>query len=302
MIKQLEEQLGKDRVKENENMFVHTTLRMNAQAQYFYIAKTREDLIAAKKASLELDLPLHILGGGSNVAILTKNIKGLVVKNFYMKKEVVSETPEQVELLVSSGYPITKIVNEAIEAGYKGFEYHLGLPGTIGGAIYMNSKWTNPLDYFGQKLKYAYLLDNKGEVKKVGNDYFKFGYDQSILQETGEILLDAVFPLEKADSASLRKTAQEAFEYRRKTQPHGVASSGCIFRNIDSQSAGELIDKAGLKGFRVGKFFISPHHANFVIHEGGGDPSDLSKLIQTTKDKVKEKFGFDLKEEVVVIY
>lgn len=288
-------------LKKNVDLFPHTTLRMKAQAQYFFEARSREDLITAKKYASQKNIPLVILGGGSNVAIINKNLQGLVIKNLYIKKGIVKEDNNFVELLVSSGYPVSKLVNETVEQGHAGIEYHLGLPGTVGGAIYMNSKWTKPECYFGDDLVFAYLLDSKGEIKKVERDYFRFAYDYSILQETNEILLEAVFRFKKTSPEILKVRAKEALAYRKETQPLGVATSGCFFRNVNGESAGKLIDKAGLKGTKIGNFIVSPTHANFIINQGEGQPEDLKKLLKIIKETVRDKFGVELKEEVVLV-
>ncbi len=150
-----------------------------------------------KQYSIKENIPLILLGGGSNLAPLKDKISGLVVRNSYIKKQILSQDKNFVNLLVSSGYPVSKLVAETMEAGWEGFEYHKGLPGTVGGAIYMNSKWTRPLSYFGDNLLYAYLLNPDGSIKKVNKDYFEFAYDFSILQKTGEIVLETVFRLKK---------------------------------------------------------------------------------------------------------
>lgn len=290
-----------NRIKKNVSIKLYTTLKMPATAQYFIEAHSREDLIKAKKYSLEKKVSLLILGGGSNTAILKDQIGGLVVRNFYTKKEILLEDDDYTQILVSSGYPVSRLVTETINSGLGGFEYHFGLPGTVGGAVYMNSKWTKPVNYFGENLVYAYLVDSQGKEKKVDREYFNFAYDHSTLQETGGILLDAVFKLKKEAKDELWKKAKEALEYRKKTQPFGVASSGCIFRNIDGKSAGQMIDRVGLKGFKVGDFIVSPIHANFVINQKEGRPEDFKKLLNSIKTKIKTKYGLDLKEEVVLI-
>jgi len=123
----------------------------------------------------------------------------------------------------------------------------------------------------------------------------------TILQNTKEILLEAVFLLKKADPQILKDRAEMAFEYRKKTQPMGEKTSGCFFRNVDGKSAGQMIDQAGLKGFSVGDFFVSPIHANFIINSGSGQTKDLLKLIKIIKEKVKQKFGVKLEEEVIIV-
>jgi UDP-N-acetylmuramate dehydrogenase len=241
------------------------------------------------------------LSGGSNLAIVKAKIDGLVIKNSYKELKVIKDTDEDVLISVSSGYPVSLLVNETVNKGYQGFEYHKGLPGMVGGAIYMNSKWTKPVNYFGDSLEYGYLIDGQGREKKVEKKYFEFAYDYSILQKTHEILLEAVFRLEKVDSKILKERAESALEYRKKTQPMGEKTSGCFFKNVNGKSAGQMIDQSGLKGFAVGDFFISPVHANFIINRGNGQSKDLVKLVSIIKKKVKEKFSVNLEEEVIIV-
>lgn len=288
-------------IQKNKDLIHFNTLRTSAIAEYFLEAKTREDLIEGKKFVLKNNLSLFILAGGSNLAIVKDKINGLVIKNSYKELKLFKETDKDVLISVSSGYPVSLLVNETVNKGYQGFEYHKGLPGTVGGAIYMNSKWTKPVSYFGDSLEYAYLVNDRAGDKKVDKKYFQFAYDYSILQETKEILLEAVFRLKKVDSTILKERAEFAFEYRKKTQPVGEKTSGCFFRNVDGKSAGQMIDQAGLKNFAVGDFFVSPVHANFIINRGNGQTKDLLKLVRIIKEKVKEKFWVELEEEVIVI-
>ncbi|QQG44824.1 MAG: UDP-N-acetylmuramate dehydrogenase [Candidatus Roizmanbacteria bacterium] len=311
IIKELESIFGKDRIKVDQNLSFYLTLRTQTKAQYYLEAESREDWVKVGQIKASKKIPIFIMGGGSNLAIITDYINGLVVRNLYQKKEVIAETEDYVDLLVSSGYVVARLVIETIKEGWGGLEYHQGLPGTVGGAIFMNSKWAKHHSYFGDQLLYAYLLETNGEIKKVDHDYFKFRYDHSVLQETGEILIEAVFRLKKEMPQVLQKKAQEALNYRSETQPKGIATSGCFFKNISEDiklrlklpttSAGYLIEHAGLKNLRVGDFVVSSMHANFIINEGSGKAEDLIKLLKLIKDKVKEKFGIDLEEEVVVI-
>jgi len=289
------------KIEKNKDLIQFNTLKTRSIAEYFLEAKTREDLIEGKKFALKNKLPLFILAGGSNLAIVKDKINGLVIKNSYKELKILKETDNNVLLSVSSGYPVPLLVNETLNKGYQGFEYHKGLPGTVGGAVYMNSKWTKPISYFGENLKYAYLIDGCGQDKKVDKDYFKFAYDYSILQKTKEIILEAVFHLKKTNPEILKKRSELAFEYRKKTQPMGEKTSGCFFKNINGKSAGQMIDQAGLKGFAVGNFFVSPIHANFIINRGNGQSKDLLKLVRIIKEKVRQKFGVKLEEEVIII-
>lgn len=289
------------KIEKNKDLVQFNTLRTSTVAEYFLEAKTRKDLIEGKKFALKNKLPLFVIAGGSNLAIIKDKINGLVIKNNYKELKIVRETNEDVLLSVSSGYPVSILVNETVNKGYQGFEYHKGLPGTVGGAIYMNSKWTKPVSYFGDNLDHAYLMNDRTGNKKVDRKYFEFGYDFSILQKTKEILLEAVFKLKKVDPTILKEKADKAFEYRKKTQPMGAKTSGCFFKNVDGKSAGQIIDQVGLKGFSVGDFFISPIHANFIINRGNGQAKDLIKLVRIIKEKVRQKFGVELEEEVIII-
>ncbi len=289
------------KIEKNKNISHLLTLKTNVMAQYFFEAKSRKDLLDIKKYSLKKNLSLFIFGGGSNLAITKKIIPFLIVKNNYQKLEVLEENEKNVKIKVSSGYPVSLLVLKSIENGWSGFEYHYGLPGTVGGAIYMNSKWTKPLTYFGDNLLEAYLIDKKGNEKKVNKEYFKFAYDFSILQKTKEILLEGIFFLKKDLKENIKKRAKEVVEYRKKTQPINKATAGCFFKNPGNISAGYLIDKAGLKNFSIGDYYVSDIHANFIINKGNGKPEDLLKLLSIIKTKVKEKFNIDLEEEVIII-
>ncbi len=314
IVNRLERFLGKKRIEINKDLFPYLTLHTNTVAEFFFEAKTRDDLIKAKAISLKLNLPLVVLGGGSNIAIIKEKVKGLVIKNSYKNYEILREEKNFVEILVSSGYRVSELISKTVGHGFEGFEYHKGLAGTVGGAIYMNSKWTRPVSYFGDKLIYGYIINNKGRVEKVNRDYFRFNYGYSFLQETKELLLEAVFKLKKENPKILKSRATRSFEYRRQTQPLGEASSGCFFKNISEHerarlqlpttSVGYLIDKVGLKGYRVGNFTVSKLHANFIINKGEkrqGKTDDLLKLLKIIKERVREKFGVRLKEEVVII-
>lgn len=310
--RKLEDILGKGRIEENKNLSPYLTLHNNAVAQLYFEAESRDDLINISKLKAQNLTPVLIIGGGSNIVFTKGKIEGLIVKNAYRKKEILKDAGDYVDFLVSSGYIVTQLVSEIVKKGLGGLEYHLGLPGTVGGAIYMNSKWTKPVQYVGDSVMSAFLVDKKGEVKEVDKSYFNFAYDYSILQKTKESILEVVFRFKKESPELLKKRSQDALEYRKATQPFGVATCGCFFRNIKEEtknrlnlpttSAGYLIDKAGLKNLEVGDFMVSDKHANFIINKGTGKTKDLIKLLSIIKETVKDKYGVELEEEVVIVY
>ena len=288
-------------IQTNVDLKQFTTVKSRAIASLFTTVNTRDEFIVALKYSHENKIEPMIIGGGSNTVFATDKIDKFVIRNQYFNFEVLNESEISADIKVSAGLPVSMLIQKTMEKGLEGFEYHQGLPGSVGGAIYMNSKWTKPLTYFGDNLISAVLLDKEGNEKQVGREYFEFAYDYSKLQDTHEVIVDAVFRLPKADKDLLKKRASEALAYRKQTQPFGVASSGCVFQNFDGQSAGQLIDKAGLKGTRVGKFVVSDIHANFIVNEGDDNMENLKKLIALVKETVKIKFGVELKEEIRII-
>ena len=296
-----------------------TTLKLGGPADLYYEARTVEDLVGAVTKARELGIPITMLGGGANVLIGDKGIRGLVVKNNTgtitirgMKgKYHGGQARGSVFVEADSGVVFNKLVRFTVEEGLGGLEAHLGLPGTVGGAIFMNSKWTNPVSYVGDVVYQVTILTLQNEVNIVDRSYFHFAYDTSIIQKTGDIVLRVVFTLVPKDKQLLWEVANQSIAYRRASQPQGVKSPGCTFRNISkaqaitaatpnhTTSAGFLVDHVGLKGKAVGDAQISPVHANFIINNGRARARDVVELIELARVKVKEQFGMELEEEIV---
>lgn len=300
-----------DRIKKDFPLENGFTLKIKTKAEFYIEVDNAEDIVEVFNLAKKDNLPVIVIGGGSNIATFSPEIKGVVVKNRYIKKQIVADKDYYSDLFISSGYPMGLAVKDTISMGLSCFEYHLGLPGTLGGAVCMNSKWTKPVSYIGDNLLSARILSAEGEIKEVNKDYFEFAYDYSKLQDTKEILLDMVFRLKKLDKEILQERSAQALSYRKETQPFGVSTSGCFFQNISdsdmkknnlkTKSAGYLIDKSGLKGKQIGGFYVSQKHANFIINDGKGTAEDLQILKQEIKDTVFEKFGVSLKEEVKIL-
>lgn len=310
-IAQLTAIFGENRVQKDKNISPYLTMRTQVNAELYIEVESRDEWLKVFPFLVKQQFNYIILGGGSNVAILSPKIEGLVLRNLYQKKEVINENEEYAEMLVSSGYSVTRLAKETADMGLSGFEYHLGLPGSLGGGIYMNSKWTRPDAYLGDSLISAALIDKEGKEKQVKQDYFNFSYGYSILQETKEFFLEGIFRLQKMSPDELNKRAKESMQYRHETQPAANLTTGCFFKNISEEeqkehnlptkSAGYLIDKAGMKGMQVGEFYISDKHANFIMNKGNGKPDELKEIVEKIKSKVKEVYGIDLREEVIIM-
>lgn len=312
-------QLFGDRLKEKESLARYTTFKIGGPADIFVDVKTVQELMDAIIAARKDSLPVFILGGGTNILIGDKGFRGLVVRNSTsaiviagMKGNVrAGHKQGAVYVEADSGVPINKLVRFAIEEGLGGLEMHLGLPGSVGGAVYMNSKWTNPEGYVGDVVYQANILTKDNELKTVPASYFQFAYDTSSIQKTGDIVLSVVFALIRRNKDELWDIANRSIAYRRETQPQGVLSPGCTFRNIsraealrvptpgNTTSAGFLVDHAGLKGMLHGGAQISPVHANFIVNTGRATAADVIQLIEKARAKVKEQFGVTLEEEIV---
>jgi UDP-N-acetylmuramate dehydrogenase len=205
---------------------------------------------------------------------------------------------------------MNKLVRFTVEEGLSGLHMHLGLPGSVGGALYMNSKWTHPEGYVGDAVYQVRIVNGEGDDVVVPQSYFHFAYDTSRLQTTKDIVISVVFALAAGEKDALWKIATDSITYRRSTQPQGVSSAGCTFRNLSraealalatpnlTTSAGYLVDHAGLKDMAVGDAVISPIHANFIVNTGKATAADVVKLIELARDRVFKQFGVRLTEEI----
>jgi UDP-N-acetylmuramate dehydrogenase len=316
----IEEALGKDRVVRNAPLKNHTWIKAGGNADLFFIAKSRQDLLDAVKVAHEQKTPLFMLGGGSNLLIRDGGLRGLVVKNRAtnitlagIKGGVVKGKTgiKEVSVKAESGVSINQLVRYAIDESLEGIEEFLGVPGTIGGAVYNNAHHLTHL--IGDYISVVEVVTLAGEVKTYTGKQMKFAYDYSIIQETKDIVLSATFSLKTGDKAKLWALAEAALKRRRATQPLEKPSSGCMFKNISTadalanntpnhtQSAGQLIDLTGLKGMKIGGAEVSTVHANFIVNNGGASASDVLKLSKAVIDRVKERFGVTLEREVFIV-
>lgn len=309
------------RVKENEPVGQYSTFKIGGSTKYYYVAQKAEQLVKAVKAAIKLKIPYYILGGGSNILISDAGYPGLIIRNQGQEIRIIREIGKvingqilkQTLLEADSGVTINRLVRFCCDAGLAGLESHLGLPGTVGGAIYMNSKWTQPEAYVGDVLYSAKIISRTSVIKEMKHTYFNFGYDQSILQTTRETVVTATFILTKDEPKKLWQRASEVMEYRKTTQPIGFKTAGCTFRNISleaaqkvngsnlTKSAGYLLEQVGLKGYQIGRAQFSDKHANFIYNLGEARAKDVKALIDEAKKRVKERFNVDIEPEIVLL-
>lgn len=321
----LKNNLSPFRVFENEDLKNHTYFKIGGPARYFFEAKTIEDLKLALEVAIENKIPYFILGGGANVLVSDNGFYGLVIKNRASAvklvgiKGTIGKTGRGIKnalVWTTSGTLMNQLARFTIDQGLEGLEFLLSVPGTIGGGLKINSHYqVEKNEFIGNRLVTAEILDPKsGEIRTENHDYFDFAYDHSKLQETGEIVLEAIFKLDTSeDKAGLWQRAMDGVKTRNEEQPVGIACSGCIFRNIDSEDAirlstpnlttstGYIIESLGLKGTKVGGAEISQKHANYILNTGDATAADVVKLINLIKSKAKETLNLDLKEEIFYV-
>lgn len=316
------EKYGAERVKVNESLNFHTTFKIGGPARIYFQAKDTQELIFAINQSKKFKVPYFVMGGGTNLVISDKGFSGFVIKNntnkIMIKKYGGSFSKGKalkgiVRVEVLSGVGVNQLVRFTLEEGLSGLEAFLGQPGTVGGAMYINAHNMDMGEYFGDIIKTAKIFTEEGDIKDVPRSYFRFSYDESILQKRKDVVLSVTIDLERGDKEKIWEKANTAMEHRKYSQPLGVGSAGCTFRNITKSEAlrigtpngttsvGYLIDAVGLKGYKIGGAKISEKHANFIVNRGGAKAADVENLIKLAKKKVKERFAINLKEEVVKV-
>jgi UDP-N-acetylmuramate dehydrogenase len=260
---------------------------------------------AALSAARAAGLPVTVLGGGSNVLVSDAGVRGVVVR---VHGGDVASVDERT-IRADGGVTINGLVRWTINRGIAGLEAWAGTPGTVGGAIYGNAHFRGRL--IGELVESVDVLDDETRAVRIPAADMEFGYDRSRLQRTHELVLAAHFRVGPGDPAALRAVARDSLAYRKGTQPLEAASAGCIFQNPDPSfetvpdgippSAGALVDRAGLKGSREGAARVSPTHGNFIVNEGTASAGDIRRLIERCRDRVRERFGVELRDEIVYL-
>lgn len=320
-------------IQENVLLKDYTTYKIGGPAKYFFIAKTlgrsplgrnltgkptgeaKEGLTLALKVAKELKLPIFILGGGSNILFSDKGIKGLVVKI-----NITNVDFQGNKVIIGAGADLTKLAYMLSEKSFSGLEWAVGIPGTVGGAIYGNAQ------AFGTKISDAVesvdALDIKTlMIKTFSREQCKFSLKNSIFKRNKNlVIISAVLEFKQKDKSEIDIKIKEYLEYRKKRHPMTFASAGSAFVNPEIKiknrkllekypelkeynekgviPAGYLIAKSGLAGKKIGKAQISEKHANFIINLGGAKAKDVKVLIAIAQKKVKKNFNILLKPEI----
>ena len=295
---------------ENEPMSKHTSFKVGGAARYFAKAESPDDLKKSLDLAREKGLPFFILGNGTNLLVSDKGFDGVIVTlagDFFSIEDLGNGA-----FKVGAATPLGRFARSVLKQGFAGIHKLAGIPGTLGGAIYMNA------GAYGQEIgnccTAVTVLDSDGNTREYAASECEFGYRQSIFQKDNAIILSATFQLPTAESlgktsADLEAELAECMAKRKASQPLNMPNAGSTFKRLSAGAAdtptqiapGYYIEQAGLKGYRIGGAEVSTVHANFIVNAGGATASDIKKLSEFVQSKVAEKFGIQLHREIILL-
>ncbi|MFC2158610.1 UDP-N-acetylmuramate dehydrogenase [Acidobacteriota bacterium] len=279
----------------------HASFRIGGNADYYFEADSPSDLIKALTLVRDAGVPGFVIGGGFNILFDDLGFRGMIIKNCSIGLEQIGSN----KLVVDSGTPLKKLLELCAREGLQGLEFLAGIPGTLGGAVYGNAGAFG--DCIGFHLKEVGLLNRDGQEISVPAESLEFGYRNSLLKRSGDILIKGIFELQSGDPDRIQSEIDRIILQRgKKHPPSTVACAGSYFKNPyppsdQNQAAAVYLEKIGAKAIRIGQAAVSPVHANFIINEGGATAVDVLDLAAQLKARVKERFDVELEEEVIFL-
>ncbi len=299
----LQTRLGVDRVERDVELSHYTTFRIGGPADLFYRARTPDDLADALLAARELDVPFFLIGTGANILVGDRGFRGLVIRNEVTGIEFLEGDRVRAGAGVQT-FP--DLIVATVARGLGGLHHYVGIPSTVGGAIWQNLHFLSPPPerertcFIEEVLESCEILSEEGERKTVDHDYFRFGYDYSILHDRQDIVLTATFKLTPEPQDHLRMVMRENLQWRDERHPDLwlYPCAGSIFKKIEGVGAGRLIDQCGLKGHVLGSAQFFHKHANIIVNLGGATAAEVRQLIELAQNTVKQQLGYELHCEI----
>ncbi|MFI4912846.1 MAG: UDP-N-acetylmuramate dehydrogenase [Sedimentisphaeraceae bacterium JB056] len=271
----------------------HTWYGIGGNADYFASPRTVEELSKVMKIASENSLPVYIMGHGSNLLISDEGVNGVVIK--LESPDFTTITFDGNNATAGGASNLSKLVIECVRHSLGGLEGLTGVPGTVGGAIRMNSGGS--FGDIGSVVESVKIMDQQGNVFEKRRPVLAFGYKSVNILEGG-IIISATFNLHTADQDRMLRRIKEIWIYKKNNQPSSRRNAGCVFRNPQGQSAGEIIERVGLKGFEMGKAKISEKHANIIVADEGCSSNDVLALVGHICEVVEQKTGIELQTEI----
>ena len=278
----------------NEKMSKHTSFKVGGVADFFVVVHNHQELIYVLKVAKSMRIKTYILGNGTNVIIKDSGFRGIIIKLDFKHLKI-----EKDKIAVGAGVPVALLSEFTYRKGIEGYEFLSGIPGTIGGAVKMNA------GAYGSEIKDVLvdtaILDEKYNLRKLTNEEQKFSYRNSIFFEKKWIIVGSTFKVQKGNVEEIKNKRKSIMDARKEKQPLELPNAGSIFKRADDCIPAKLIDEAGLKGYSIGGAQISTKHAGFIVNTGNATATDIIKLIKYTKEVIKEKYGKDLEQEVIIL-
>jgi len=290
----------------------HTTFRIGGPADFYFAARTADQMVAALRVAHEAELPVFLLGGGSNLLVSDDGFRGLVVRNAIEQVEFDGAAAQ-----VGAGADFLQFIYECRDHGLSGLEFAAGIPGSIGGALYGNAGcYGQDIGSFTIECTHTGFDGAVTETKPAA--WYEFGYRDSRLKREPRVLLSCLLQLKRGDPAEIQKVIDEKLEIRRRKHPQWrvEATPGSYFKNLPPDwqvpgahlspgsprvAAGQLLDEVGCRGMRVGDAMVSPKHANIIVNAGRATAREVLELAEIMKARVRERFGVTLEEEVMYL-
>lgn len=299
----LEKRLGPDRLERDVPLAPYTTFRIGGPADLLYRARTPEELAGAVLAARELEIPHFLLGSGANILIGDGGFRGLVIRN----ESAGIAFLEGDRVRAASGVMVYHdLIQACFARGLGGLHHYVGIPSTVGGAIWQNLHFLSPPPerertvFVEEVIESCDLLTAESDRRTVGVDYLRFGYDYSILHDRPDVVLSVTFQLQAAPREQLLEVIRENLKWRDDRHPDLwlYPSAGSIFKKIEGVGAGRLIDQCGLKGHVHGTAQIFHRHANIIVNLGGATARQVRELIALAQETVSRELGYDLEPEI----
>lgn len=303
-IRALRRTFGPERVRRDVRLAPYTTFQIGGPADLYVEVQTAEELARAIRTARAHAIPHFLLGVGANILIGDGGFRGLIIRNVADRLEV---QPDAHRVWAESGAVMfPDVIEAAVSAGLSGLEHYVGIPSTVGGALWQNLHFLAPPPerartmFIEEVLLRADILTEEGERRTVDVDYFEYGYDRSILHVRDDVVLSATFQLAPGDPARMREIMQANLAWRAERHPplDTEPSVGSIFKKIEGIGAGRLIDECGLKGTCIGGAAVTHRHANIMINRGGATASDVRALITHVQTVVERETGYRLEPEI----
>ena len=290
--------ISEEKILWNVPMKNYTTFKIGGEAECLLKIDDEKILQEILQFAKENNIPLTILGNGSNVVISDEGVEGIVLLIQFQDIQI-SQEDEKIEVKVGAGYKIAKLGQYLCKNSIKGFEEISGIPGTIGGAIKMNAgAYRKEMKDIVKSVK---CMDYDGNIREFTNEELEFSYRKSIFKQQAYIILEAVLELQRGEISEIKEKMDEYAKYRREHQPIEYPSAGSTFKRGEDFITAKLIDEAGLKGYTIGGAMVSTKHSGFIINKGNATAQDVMQLIKYIKEKIREKYNKDLELEIEFI-